>query len=81
MDNHCANPLQAPYQHRNECAENFQEWSKRYRESLMYSFPSIVREQTVSGLTFLIKCESLTEDESFILMQASRIITSKGLPK
>jgi hypothetical protein len=81
MDNQCANPLQAPFQHREECAENFQEWSRRYRESLMYSFPSIVREQAVSALTYLIKCESLTVDESFILMQASQIITAKGLPK
>jgi hypothetical protein len=66
---------------RNETVDRVRESTRKFRESLMYKLPELVREQAVDSLTLLIRFDSFNEDESFILMQASRIITSKGLPK
>lgn len=65
---------------RNE-VDHVRESTRKFRETLMYKLPELVREQAVDSLTLLIRFDSFNEDESFILMQASRIITAKGLPK
>jgi hypothetical protein len=48
----------------------------------MAKLPELVREQAVDTLTLLIRFDDrITQDESRVLMQASKIIASKGLPK
>jgi hypothetical protein len=75
----CQNPTQAPFQQTS--VDRVRESTRRFRESLMYSVPAIVREQAVDTLNLLIRFDgSVTQDESRVLMDAVKIITAKGLP-
>jgi hypothetical protein len=71
---------QSPF--RNETVDRVRESTQKFRESLMYSVPAIVREQAVDTLNLLIRFDgSVTQDESRVLMDAVKIITAKGMPK
>jgi hypothetical protein len=71
---------QSPF--RNETVDRVRESTRRFRESLMYSVPAIVREQAVDTLNLLIRFDkSVSMEESRVLMDAVKIITAKGLPK
>jgi len=75
----CQNPMQAPFQQTS--VDRVRESTRKFRQSLMYSLPSLVREQTVDSLNLLIRFDkAVTMEESRILMQAVKIITAKGLP-
>ena len=74
----CQNPLQAPFQQTS--VDSVRESTRRFRESLMYSVPAIIREQAVDTLNLLIRFDkSVSMEESRVLMDAVRIITNKGL--
>lgn len=74
----CQNPIQAPFQETR--LDRVRESTRRYRESLMYSVPSVVREQAVDTLNLLIRFDkSVSIEESRVLMDAVKIITAKGL--
>jgi hypothetical protein len=75
----CQNPLQAPFQQTS--LDRVRESTRRFRESLMYTVPGAVREQAVDTLNLLIRFDkSVSMEESRVLMDAVKIITSKGLP-
>ena len=75
----CSNPLQAPFN--SPAVDRVRESTRKFRESLMYTVPSAVREQAVDTLNLLIRFDkSVTLSESRVLMDAVKIITSKGLP-
>lgn len=74
----CANPLQAPFQKTN--ADCMRETVRKFRESLMFSVPFVVREQAVDTLNLLIRFDaSISLDESRVLMDAVKIIRTKGV--
>jgi hypothetical protein len=75
----CQNPTQAPFQQTS--VDRVRESTRRFRESLMYTVPGAIREQAVDTLNLLIRFDkSVSMEESRILMEAVKIITSKGLP-
>jgi hypothetical protein len=75
----CQNPLQAPFQETS--IDRVRESTRKFRESLMYTVPGAVREQAVDTLNLLIRFDkTVSMEESRVLMDAVKIITSKGLP-
>jgi hypothetical protein len=61
-------------------ADRMRDSVRRFRESLMYSVPSIVREQAVDTLSLLIRFDSaISMDDSKILIEAVKVINKAGV--
>ena len=74
----CQNPCQAPFQKTRY--DLLREQARQYRESLMYSLPSIIREQAVDTLGLLIRFDSaISMDDSKILIEAVKVINKAGV--
>ena len=74
----CQNPIQAPFQ--KTYYDKLREQARQYRESLMYSLPSIIREQAVDTLGLLIRFDSaISMDDSKILIEAVKVINKAGV--
>ena len=74
----CEDPRPAPQQETG--TDRMSESVRRFRESLMYSVPSIVREQAVDTLSLLIRFDSaISMDDSKILQEAVKVINKAGV--
>jgi hypothetical protein len=61
-------------------ADRMRETVRKFRESLMYSVPSIVREQAVDTLSLLIRFDqAIGMDDAKVLIEAVRIINKAGV--
>jgi hypothetical protein len=74
----CQNPCQAPFKQTG--ADRMRETVRKFRESLMYSLPAVVREQAVDTLSLLIRFDSaISMDDSKVLIEAVKIINRAGV--
>jgi hypothetical protein len=74
----CENPCPASLPETS--ADRMRETVRKFRESLMYSVPSIVREQAVDTLSLLIRFDqAIGMDDAKVLIEAVRIINKAGV--
>ena len=74
----CEDPKPAPITETG--VDRMRETVRKFRESLMYSVPSIVREQAVDTLSLLIRFDSaISMDDSKVLIEAVKIINRAGV--
>ena len=61
-------------------ADRMRETVRKFRESLMYSVPAVVREQAVDTLSLLIRFDSaIGMDDAKVLIEAVKIINKAGV--
>jgi len=74
----CEDPQPSPQQETS--ADRMRDSIRRFRESLMYSVPSIVREQAVDTLSLLIRFDgAIAMDDAKVLIEAVKIINKAGV--
>jgi hypothetical protein len=74
----CEEPRPASFQETS--ADRMRDSVRRFRESLMYSVPSVVREQAVDTLNLLIRFDkAIGMEDAKVLMEAVKIINKAGV--